>query len=454
MKKLVALLLTLTMVVGMTACGSKEKTQAPAAEETKEVVEETAETVEESPAEEVVISFAARQNASGEDAESAYLMKKIDEFNAMDNGITVELIWNPEETDYLNRLATDISANDCPNVFMEYGGSRVLDYLEAGLLVDLTPYYEEDADWYNSVNPTMWTPCVFDRYGFEGTYGIPWGAYQIVLVYNQAYLDQCSLEVPTTWAELMDCCKVLQENGIQPFNVGEKEPYRFGHLFSNLAVSSYGIETAEKIGAREIGYDSEEAKAIYTLIKDAYDAGYFGENILSFGASEERAYMGAGDSAFMWDLSSRIYWLEDSQELNAGNLHIAQMPAVNEEYYGYAQGGASQAFYVTSQATDAEIEASVEFLKYITSVEVVSGLMAETNSTYGINAESSSDIYIYAEVAEAMAGCQGLVPELQNLDTESGGMTIVRDALQTIVTEGASADEIAETILAGYEDLE
>ena len=52
-----------------------------------------------------------------------------------------------------------------------------------------------------------------------------------------------------------------------------------------------------------------------------------------------------------------------------------------------------------------------------------------------------------------MANTNGLVVELQNFDSEASGLTIVRNALQSIV-QGATPDEIAATILDGYADIE
>ena len=451
MKKMVALLLAAVMACSVTACGSKDtpaETDSPSTA-APEAEKETG----SASGDQVVITFASREDPTGSDAASAYQMKMIEKFNEMDNGIHVDLVWNTLEADYLDRLATDIASGDCPNVFLEYGGSRVLDYLDAGLILDMTPYYEEDPDWYDSVYEAMWTPCLFEEYGYEGIYGIPYDTYEVVLVYNSAYLEQCNLEVPRTWEELMHCCKVLKENHIQPFMVGEKDSYRLGHLFSNLAITSYG-EDAIKIGNRETGYDSEEAKAIYQMIIDAYEAGYFGDNILSYGASEERVYTGSGECAFTWDLTSRLYWLEDSQELNAGNLHVTHFPAVREEYYGWCQGGASRAFYISAQASEEEIAASVEFLKYYTSQEFVAGLSKAVNSIYSIKVDDVEfSSYIYDEAVQVVNENKGLVSELQNNDSEAAGLTIVRDALQSIVL-GATAEDLANTIVEGYEDIE
>lgn len=465
MKKTIALLLALVMLLALTACKTdladstttdKPAETATTAPETTTDSDSTSEDTSSGSKDVVKIRFAAKEDPAGSNAEAAYFIEKVNEFNAADNGIEVEMIFIASEADYLNRLATDVASGDCPNIFVEYGGSRVLDYLKAGMLLDFTEYYEADPDWYNSVYPTMWTPCVFDSYGFDGIYGIPFAAYEVVLVYNQKYLDQCGLEVPTTWDELMHSCEVLKENGIQPFKVGEGDNYRFGHLFSNLAITKYGPEIAEKIGSREIGYDSDEAKAIYELMIDAYSKGYLGENVLAGTGSEERAFMGAGDMAFTYDLTTRIYWMDGTDEMNAGNLHVTTFPAVSEEYKGWCQGGASQAMYISTQnASQEQIDASMTFLKYITGSEFMAGLVNATNSPYAIAAESTNKdrCYIYDEIDEVITQIVGTVPELQNFDSEASGVTIVRNALSTIV-QGATADDIAKTITDGYADIE
>ena len=47
-----------------------------------------------------------------------YYNEKIDEFNNMDNGITVEITNINTEADYLDKLSTDFASGETPNVFM------------------------------------------------------------------------------------------------------------------------------------------------------------------------------------------------------------------------------------------------------------------------------------------------------------------------------------------------
>ena len=78
------------------------------------------------------------------DTANGYFQEKIKEFNELDNGINVEITNIATEADYLDRLAADLAGNDAPNVFLEYGGSRVIDYMDSDALVNLQPYLEAD----------------------------------------------------------------------------------------------------------------------------------------------------------------------------------------------------------------------------------------------------------------------------------------------------------------------
>ena len=128
--------------------------------------------------------------ASLSDASLNYYNEKIDEFNKMDNGITVEITNINTEADYLDKLSTDFASGETPNVFMEYGGARCLDYIEADALVNLQPYLEADEEWYNGFMESCWEPAHFEDYGYEGLYCVPYTNYQIVLFYNKDILAE------------------------------------------------------------------------------------------------------------------------------------------------------------------------------------------------------------------------------------------------------------------------
>lgn len=404
--------------------------------------------------EDVTIRIATRHG--GDTADSVYFFEKVDEFNAMDNGITVETTCISTESDYKDRLSTDFASGDAPNIFLEYGGANLVDYLDAGYLLNLDPYLEADPQWYAGFQETGWSTCKFEDYGYEGTYGVPSETYQILLYYNKEILEANGLEVPTTWDELMDACAVLKEAGIDPFVVGEKDNWRFGHLHTILSLKTYGADIAQKLGSREVTYDGEEMTAVYQMIKDLVDNGYLGENLLSTDKSMEDSVFEEGGAAFKYDGS----WYPTQLEQSGSSLYTDQkigvvaFPVVNADYPHTEMGGTTDAYYVsTANASEEEIQASVVFLKYLASVEFFEGLVAVHPNTYAYNINVNSDNYLFNEVVSLMGEAEELRGDLQNYDTQSMAMNTVRTSLQELAM-GSTPEEVGALIVDTLSEYE
>lgn len=390
------------------------------------------------------------------EASLAYYEEKIQEFNDSGKGITVELTNITTEADYIDRLSTDFASGDIPNVFMEYGGARCLDYMEAGALLNLEPYLDADPDWYNSIQESAWEPAKFDSYGYEGLYCIPYSNYQIVLFYNKDILEENGVEVPTTWDELMAACETLKSNGVQPFVVGEKDNYRFGHLHTILSLKTYGPDIAEQLGTREVSYDSEEMLAIYEMIKEMVDKGYLGDNLLSTDANQENSYFTEGKCAFQYQGSWGASNIENSgSELYTNQtIGVTRFPAVNEEYAMVDMGGGNDAYFVSQlNCTEEEIAASVVLLKYITSKEFIEGLQEVNPNTMSIITDYESDNYILNEIMAIMNETETMKSDLQNYDSQAHMINTVRAALQGLAM-GNTPEQVGEEIITTMSQYE
>ncbi len=378
-----------------------------------------------------------------------YYNEKIDEFNNMDNGITVEITNINTEADYLDKLSTDFASGETPNVFMEYGGARCLDYIEADALVNLQPYLEADQEWYGNFMESCWEPAHFEEYGYEGLYCIPYTNYQIVLYYNKDILADNGLEVPTTWDELMDACATLKENGVQPFIVGEKDNYRFGHLHTVLSLKTYGGEIGKQLGSREVTYDGEEMKTIYTMIKEMVDKGYLGDNLLSTDAQQEGSYFQQGKAAFQYNGSWGASGIQNSDcELyKEQKIGVTRFPAVTEEYAKVDMGGGNDSYFVSKlNKSDDEIAASLVLLKYISSKDFCAGLMEVNPNTMAIKTDFVSDNYLLNDIQDIMADTEETRSDLQNYDSQAHMINTVRSALQGLAM-GNSVDQVGEEII-------
>lgn len=83
-------------------------------------------------------------NGSDTDGQAKWYYKALDEFNKENEGkihVTDESI--STESDYEEKLTTDFASGNVPNAFLQYGGSRTREYVDAGYILDLTPYFKK-----------------------------------------------------------------------------------------------------------------------------------------------------------------------------------------------------------------------------------------------------------------------------------------------------------------------
>ena len=77
-------------------------------------------------------------NGSDTDGQAKWYYKALDEFNKENEGkihVTDESI--STESDYEEKLTTDFASGNVPNAFLQYGGSRTREYVDAGYILDL-----------------------------------------------------------------------------------------------------------------------------------------------------------------------------------------------------------------------------------------------------------------------------------------------------------------------------
>lgn len=452
MKRSLSLIVCLCLLVSLAGCSKSDSTKADGGDK-GEGKSENQYNVEDMTFEDVTIRVATKMGGGAEDANSAYYESMVKKFNEMDNGITVEMTNITTEQDYIDKLSTDFAAGDAPNVFYDFGGSRDLDYVEAGAILDLKPYLEADPEWYDSFYD-YWEPGTYSDYGYDGIYAVPWSCYQVVLYYNKDILEQNHIEPPSTWDELMDACEKLKSSGIAPFQVGEKADYRFGHLHTVLSLKSYGPDVAKQLADREMTYDSEEQLKIYGMIKDMVDKGYLGDNLLNMDFDQEDAVFKEGKAAFHYDGSWFAGTAADCDLYKEGKLGVIRFPAVEEKYAKVDMGGAADAFFVsTLGATDEEIAASVVFLKYLTSKEYVDGLLEANANTMAIQSSYQVENYLLNDINTIISETESCKSDLQNYDTASHMITTVRAALQGIAM-GNTPEEVGKQITDTIKDYE
>lgn len=400
--------------------------------------------------ENVEIRVAFRYNNGSEtDGQSKWYYSALEKFNEENEGkihVTDESI--STESDYEEKLTTEFASGNVPNAFLQYGGSRTKEYVDAGYVLDLTPYFEQYPEWYEGVKEFTWETTQFE--GHEGTWGIPWSCYQLCMYYNKDLLDQAGVEVPESWDDLVDACAKLKEAGIQPFNYSDKDNYHYEHLMSAMALKAYGPEIADQLANDEEAYNGEKMVAIYQLMKDMIDNGYWGDAILSTDYMTERSMFEAGQAAFTVDGTWNCGNFQNDSDktlFEAQKIGVTRIPYINEEYKTVEMGGGSDTYYVTTlNHSEEEIAATVKFIKYLTSVEQINDMCAASPTTYAEKTTIETGNYLLDEVNAIMEENTASKLELPNYDTNTAAMDTIRNSLQALAT-GASAQEVGDDIV-------
>ena len=96
----------------------------------------------------------------------------VDSFMEKYPGITVEAIKIPTESEWLQSESVLMSDKaSMPNIIVEYGGSRMIAYIQEGLIVNMDPYYEQYPEWPDRFNSLGKDLVDYSAYDIEGTYG-------------------------------------------------------------------------------------------------------------------------------------------------------------------------------------------------------------------------------------------------------------------------------------------
>lgn len=385
----------------------------------------------------------------GEEALSKYFNSKIEEFNKMDKGIKVVADNVTDEQQYFDKLSSQFGAGTQPNVFINYGGTAIKDYVDQGVLLNLEPYFEADKEWKDSFAP------LFDNWQ-EGkaTYGVPVMLYQILLYYNKDILSANNTEPPATIEDLEHVSDKLVEAGVTPFQLGEASNFRAGHLLNNLCYKAYGGEIGEKLASRKLNYDSPEMEKMYSRIQEWNKKGYFGDNPVSVDNNGEKAAFLSGKSAFRYDGAWFVGELTGTEV--DGSVDVVAFPYFKdkEEYKTNVQGGSGQGFSITDGGDKEINDAAVEVVKFLTSQEYYAGLEKVSNGgIYPVKFESDPDTKIdemtlkVKKIVEEATVFRG---DMQEIDPETHMLNTVRTALQGLFVD-SSPQECGKQIVSQEE---
>ncbi|MZD03913.1 extracellular solute-binding protein [Streptomyces sp. SID5785] len=178
--------------------------------------------------------------------------------------------------DYQAKLQTVISSKQAPDVFYNWGGGSIKQFVDAGLLLPLDDFIAKDPGLKSKFLPSVFNSAVVDG----KPYGIPMrGTQPVLLFHNKKVLAEAGVKPPETWDDLLNAVRKLKADGVTPIALGGGDRWPtlmwFEYLYDRIA----GPDLFTKaVGGDKSAWESADSKKALGMIQDLVKAGAFGTN--------------------------------------------------------------------------------------------------------------------------------------------------------------------------------
>lgn len=284
----------------------------------------------------------------------------IENFEAANPDITVKMTHFPY-ADYRTKVAASIPAGEGPDVVQLFYG-WLNDYIEAELIQPLPEAEFPAADIEANFFPMVSAMQVDGSY-----YALPTAVRSLALFYNERLFADAGIEgAPKTLDELIETAKKLTERdgagNLTQVGLTMGMTAQDHHWWREGLVRQFGGEPYTD-NYQTVNYDNDAGQAAFKFYTDLItDHEISNINFMD----EPQAAFKAGRAGMHIDGSFRIGALQKTRGLKWG---VAELPAAADgtqsNYSSYWVNG------ITTKAEGEKYEASVKFLKYVTSPEAM-----------------------------------------------------------------------------------
>ena len=174
---------------------------------------------------------------------------------------------------YKQKLQVALGSGKGPDVFMNWGGGGLKQYIDAGKVLDLTPYLKEDKAWSGKFFGNVLQTAAFNGH----YYGIPnVGMQPVLLFYNKAVFDKNNVTPPKTWDQLLTVVAKLKDAGVTPFILGGQSKWPDLMWEEYLVDRVGGPQAFNAIAAGKKGaWSNPDIIKANTMLQQLVDAGAF-----------------------------------------------------------------------------------------------------------------------------------------------------------------------------------
>ena len=303
----------------------------------------------------------------------------IERFNEDFPDITVDAR-GVENDPYKTNLQTAMGTEVAPDVWHNWTGGWLQQFVNAGLVAPLDDYMDENQEWADRLAPSALETATFDG----STYAVPTILGAAYVWYRTDIFDEHGLEVPETYDEFLDVATTLREAGVAPLALANSSSWPGAFYLMYFAARSGGADVFLDAYNREEGGSFEDeafieaGERIQELVEmDAFIQGFNGLNY-DTGGSRTALYSGDAAMELMGDWTLNAI-REESPDLEE-NFDFFTFPMIEGgSDTEVLVGGANGAFSVSADSQNPE--AAQDLVRYLSDQDAAQSVVDEALGT-------------------------------------------------------------------------
>lgn len=234
-----------------------------------------------------------------------YFTELVAEFEKQNPDIKVETE-NVLNDAYKDKVKVVAGSSDAPDVLFSWSGSFLEELVQAGDIMDLDSWLEENPDIRDRFYPSQLTPFEIDG----GQYALPVDMQAKLFFYNKDVFEKLGLEAPTTWDEFLTVLDTIKKSGTTPIEFGAKEQWTIAHYIGTL--------NQRVLPQKVFDADQDPAKGTFqnagyttALERFAQLTKYMNPDMTAIGHEAARNAWIAGDAPIMYLQGSEVNYFQD-----------------------------------------------------------------------------------------------------------------------------------------------
>ena len=444
MKKFLALLLAVLMVLSLAACG---QTAAPNGGQTADEPKDpgTTEQPASTPVTLNVVTSYGGDDGNRKNFEAA--VKAYEE--ATGNKINDGSATSNEE--WKAKVLTDFETGSEPDVLFFFTNADAEPFITANKVVSIDEIRAEYPDYAANMKESMMATAADGKH-----YSVPSSGFWENMFVNKTVLEACGVAMPGpdyTWDQFLADCQTILDNGYTPIACSLFEVphywFEFAVMNNGTLATQLEVPTLNEDGTLHDDAVSQKWVAALNDLKELYDLGYFPKNTLTASDAETVAMFGDGEAAFLIDGSWKVGYFNENHGDELENYSVSFVPGKGERKATEAIGGISMGYFITRKAWDdpAKREAAVKFVETLTSDETLSTFVT-TEVTALVNGAKPAGLNALQQTAaDVNAEITGVVGAVQDTISSEAKADLFGN-IQKVVTGQMTAEEAVASAIA------